>query len=50
MSDRCKGCGKKLIDSSMTYCSDACLFEIVSEAESLSEIPISFRIDEEPWV
>ncbi|WP_299291518.1 hypothetical protein [Nitrosopumilus sp.] len=50
MSEKCKGCGRKLIVSNISYCSDMCLFKIVSDAESLSEIPIRFKIDSEPWI
>ena len=50
MSDKCMECGKKIHDHNVTHCSDACLFRSVSYAKSLSDIPIRFNIDSDPWI
>ena len=50
MSERCQECGKTLFDSGLTHCSDKCLFEIVANAKSLSDVPIRFDIDSDPWL
>ena len=50
MSDECEACGKKLVDSRLTHCSDHCLFENGPNGKSLSEVPVRFDFDSDPWV
>ena len=50
MSETCRECGKKLFDNNLTHCSDICLFRFVSYAKSLSDIPVRFNIDSDPWI
>ena len=49
MAKYCSNCGKKLIDSRLTHCSEKCIFETVSVAKSLSNVPILFDMDSKPW-
>ena len=50
MPERCRECGKKIHDKNLTHCSDVCLFMFLSNAKSLSDSPIRFNIDTDPWI
>ena len=51
MEKRCESCGKNLLDSSLTHCSDKCLFQIVEDSTSISQTPMEswFEATTEPW-
>ena len=49
MGKYCANCGKELMDSRLTHCSEKCIYESVSVAKSLADAPALFDIDSEPW-
>ena len=46
----CEQCGKELLSSEITHCSDKCLFKELGDSKSVSGTPVELWGDNDPWI